>query len=349
MKTVQFKQKQLETPIIQGGMGIGISLGNLAGHVMKEGAMGCISLAMPGYNEPDFYTQTMDANRRALQREVLKARELSNGKGLLAVNIMVAGNRYDEFVQMAVDNEVDAIISGAGLPLKLPEYVQGKCMIAPIVSSGRAARVILKQWDSRYGCTADFIVIEGVEAGGHLGFKKEEIEAGADNLAILADVLDQIKPFEEKYGVKIPVFVAGGIFTHIDIVQALNAGASGVQIATRFIATKECDASDAFKQAIIKANQVQIIDSPAGLPGRAIVTPFLEEIKKGRIAPTKCVNCLQTCNPATTPYCICQALIRAVSQEVDSGLVFAGSNVTRIHEITTVKELIHELMEGENA
>ena len=174
---LEINQKSLTVPLIQGGMGVGVSLGNLAGHVAKCGAMGVISTAHPGYKEDDFESNHRQANIRALKKEILKAQKLSQGKGLVAINAMVALKDYDELINAALESKVDAIISGAGLPLRLPELVKDHdVLIAPIVSSGKACKVIIKHWLKKYQRTPDFIVIEGSQAGGHLGFKKEDLE-----------------------------------------------------------------------------------------------------------------------------------------------------------------------------
>lgn len=345
---MQIKNKKDLLPIIQGGMGIGISLSSLAGAVMKEGGIGCISLAMPGYDLANYTTQPIQANTQAACEEIAKAKAIAQGKGMIAINCMVAGNNYDHYVREAVKAGAEAVISGAGLPLKLPEYVNEDTAIAPIVSSGRAARLLLKTWDMHYQRTADFIVIEGYEAGGHLGFKKADLLNGAclSNEEILKEVQIAIQPFEEKYQVKIPLIVAGGVFDGKDVAKYIELGADGVQVGTRFIATKECDASEAFKQCIIDAKEedIVLIDSPVGFPGRAIHTAFLDKYHEARIPSKHCVNCLIPCNPASTIYCISEALIHAVQGDLDNGLVFCGSNGYRINEMSDVKTIIADLM-----
>ena len=344
---MKIKDKNI-LPIIQGGMGIGVSLSKLAGAVMLEGGMGCLSLAMPGYKRDDYHSQPIFANSEAIKEEITKAKEIAQGKGMLAVNVMVAGNHYGEYVRNACEAGAEAIISGAGLPLKLPEYVTDGVAIAPIVSSGRAAKLILKTWDMHYLRTADFIVIEGAMAGGHLGFKKEELlnNTYASNDEILKDVKEQIKPFEEKYNCTIPLIVAGGIYDGKDVAHYLNLGASGVQVGTRFIATIECDASDAFKQQIVDAKEsdIMIIDSPAGFPGRAIRTQFLDKVKEARIPSKHCIKCLTPCNPSSTIYCISEALIEAVKGNLNDGLVFCGAKAYKIDKISDVKSIMNELM-----
>lgn len=344
--------KYLENPIIQGGMGVGVSLGNLAGHVALNGGMGVISSVNAGYREKDFDTRPFDANLRALRSEIRKAFDISKGSGMVAVNVMVAVNYYEQTIRTAVEEGIDAVISGAGLPLNLPELVKGyDTLIAPIVSSGKAAAVICKSWDNRYGVIPDFIVIEGPMAGGHLGFKKEEILDGtAKNPSeILKDVLDAIEPFEEKYKHKIPVFVAGGVFNGKDMAQYIKEGASGVQIATRFIATEECDASLEYKQVIVEAKEedTAIIKSPVGMPGRAIRSNLIKRLDNGdTFPPLRCNMCLKACpHGSETPYCISRALIEAVQGNTEEGLFFCGANVGRVNNIVMVKELMEEIIE----
>lgn len=349
IQPLQLGSKTLSLPLIQGGMGVGVSLGNLAGHVMKEGAMGVISAAHPGYRNPTFWEDPLSANFAAIKEEVKKARTIAQGKGLCGVNIMVASQHYGDYVKAAVAANVDAIISGAGIPMDLPSYVEDdSILLAPIVSSGKVARLILKAWDRHYHRIPDFIVVEGAMAGGHLGFSKESLLDGSypSNEAILAEVLMELQPYEAQYQKKVPVFVAGGIYDGADIAAIMAKGASGVQMATRFIATKECDAHDAFKQAIVDAREetIHLVSSPAGLPGRAVDSPLTKQIQQTRIAPSRCISCMKPCKPATTPYCISEALIQAVQGDLQHGLMFAGSNAARIQEITTVHELISTLM-----
>ncbi len=335
---------ELKKPIIQGGMGIGISLGNLAGHVALNGGMGTISTAVVGFREKDFYTNSHEANMRALKKEIDKAKEISKGEGLIAINAMTVTNNFRESVEVACDNGVDAIISGAGLPLNLPEFVKKEdVLIAPIVSSGKAAALIMKSWQKNYDREPDFIVVEGSLAGGHLGFKKEELIEGKEKS------LEEIVKEVVSVAGEIPVFAAGGIFDEEDIKKALSWGASGVQIGTRFICTDECDAGEGFKEIILNADEkdVQLTVSPVGLPGRALKSNILEILISGeRKPPNHCIGCIRTCDPKTTPYCISEALIKACDGDVENGLFFAGSNCYRIKEMTSVKELMDELSKG---
>ena len=352
MKSVCIGDMKLEVPIIQGGMGVGISLGNLAGHVAKNGGMGVISTAHPGYRAEDFEKNPTEVNKRELAKEIQKAKEIAKGKGMVAINAMVAITDYAQMVEVAIKNKIDAIISGAGLPMNLPGFVKGtKVKIAPIVSSGKAARLICKTWDRRYHVAPDFVVIEGSEAGGHLGFHKEDVlnKTTAKLADIFKEVKETLQPFVEKYQKEIPIFVAGGVYDADDIKQFMDLGAYGVQMATRFICTEECDADIKYKEAFINAKKedIEIVKSPVGMPGRAIMTKLTERLKNDERIPVKrCYNCLVPCDVKTTPYCISSALINAAKGNLDEGLVFSGSNGYRNDKIVTVKELMDELKEG---
>lgn len=352
MKSVCIGDMKLEVPIIQGGMGVGISLGNLAGHVAKNGGMGVISTAHPGYRAEDFEKNPTEVNKRELAKEIQKAKEIAKGKGMVAINAMVAITDYAQMVEVAIKNKIDAIISGAGLPMNLPGFVKGtKVKIAPIVSSGKAARLICKTWDRRYHVAPDFVVIEGSEAGGHLGFHKEDVlnKTTAKLADIFKEVKETLQPFVEKYQKEIPIFVAGGVYDADDIKQFMDLGADGVQMATRFICTEECDADIKYKEAFINAKKedIDIVKSPVGMPGRAIMTKLTERLKNDERIPVKrCYNCLVPCDVKTTPYCISSALINAAKGNLDEGLVFSGSNGYRNDKIVTVKELMDELKEG---
>ena len=284
-KGLRVGEKQLKVPIIQGGMGVGISLGRLAGSVAKEGAVGIISAAQIGYQEPDFDTDARKANLRAIGKEMEKARAISPD-GIIGFNIMVAMRHYEDYVREAVRAGTDLIISGAGLSTELPKYVAGSSVqIAPIVSTEKSAKVILKYWDKKYQRTADVLVIEGPSAGGHLGFTKEQIayydvETYAGEIKKIKNV---VREYEERYGKKIPLFLAGGIENHSDVNRALSLGMDGVQVATRFVTTKECDADQRYKEAYLNATEedIVIVKSPVGMPGRAILKLVYEESDSG--------------------------------------------------------------------
>jgi len=334
-------------PIIQGGMGIGVSSSNLASAVANAGGIGIISAAQLGYDEDDFHKNPLEANLRALKKHITLAKTKA-ANGIIGINAMVASSNYEEHIKVAIEAGIDLIISGAGLPTMLPKIVKGSSVkIAPIVSSLKAARVILKLWDKHDNIAPDLIVIEGPKAGGHLGFKIEELEdENLDFDKIVVDIIDETKKYAEKYNKEIPVVVAGGIFDGYDIAKYLNLGASGVQMATRFVATEECDASQAFKDAYLSCSKedIQIVKSPVGMPGRAIKNPFVKKTLTEKEKITHCYNCLTPCNPATTPYCISKALINAVKGNIDEGLIFCGENASRLTKMTTVKKLMDELV-----
>ncbi|MGG7324633.1 NAD(P)H-dependent flavin oxidoreductase [Clostridium baratii] len=333
-------------PIIQGGMGVGVSLSGLASAVTNAGGIGIISSAQIGFKENDFDKNPLEANLRALKKHIKLAKEKCNN-GIIGVNVMVATKEYAEYIKTAVESGIDLIISGAGMPTMLPKLTKGyNVKIAPIVSSLKAAKVILKLWDKHDNVTPDMIVVEGPKAGGHLGFKKDEIETANESFDnTIVDIVNHVKEYEEKYEKKIPVIAAGGIFDGNDIAKYLNLGASGVQMATRFVTTHECDASLEFKKAYVNAgkDEVGIVSSPVGMPGRAILNPFVNKTKEGPIKVDKCFRCLTPCDPKTTPYCITKALINSVNGDIDNGLIFCGENVSKIKEITSVKSLMTEL------
>lgn len=345
---LEINQKSLTVPLIQGGMGVGVSLGSLAGHVAKCGAMGVISTAHPGYKEDDFESNHRQANICALKKEILKAQKLSQGKGLVAINAMVALKDYEELINAALESKVDAIISGAGLPLRLPELVKDHdVLIAPIVSSGKACKVIIKHWLKKYQRTPDFIVIEGSQAGGHLGFKKEDLEN--QTCQSLEEIFKDVEEIVENNKLNIPIFVAGGISQRSDVKHFFDLGVDGIQVATRFITTYECDASIKYKEAFLKARKEDIgfVSSPVGMPGRAMQNSFVKKTKKEKIPVKKCYQCLIPCDVKNTPYCISRALIEAVKGNLEDGLIFTGAHGYRQDHLMHVDEVIHELMEDD--
>lgn len=356
MSSIQIGNKQLEIPIIQGGMGIGVSRSSLAGAVAREGGMGVISTAQVGYDAPHFKENPERENLRVLPLEIQKAKTLSGGNGMVAVNIMSVTQLYGDYVRTAVDAGADAIISGAGLPLNLPEYVKDSDVkIAPVVSSYRGAELMMRMWDRKYGRNADFLIMESPYSGGHQGYSRENLKDLEAAFATFAEDVRQTvgmkKQYEEKYGKNIPLFVAGGIFTSEDVQRAFAWGADGVQVGTRFIATHECDASEAYKQVFVESDEddLVIIDSPVGMPARAVRNAFVERMLDGREDITFCYNCLKACNPAKAKYCISQALINAVKGDLENGLVFASAKVGQIQKIQSVKEVIAELLSVEKA
>lgn len=334
-------------PVIQGGMGVGISLSRLAGSVAACGGVGVISTAQIGWREPDFRQHPFEANYRAIEKEIRKAREIAKG-GIIGVNIMVATQRYEEYVKTAVKAGVDLIISGAGLPIDLPKYVEGtKTKIAPIVSSLKSLNVICRMWERKYKKAPDLVVIEGPKAGGHLGFSREELDTFTDESydRVIRSIIEKVKEYGEKFSKKIPVVVAGGIYDRADMDHALSLGADGVQMGTRFVTTEECDAAPEYKQAYLQAEKedICIVQSPVGMPGRAIKNPFMDRVKTEKCRIEHCYHCIVTCRPAEIPYCITQALVNAAEGRVEDALLFCGSNAYRSHKIETVEDIMNEL------
>ena len=341
-------------PIVQGGMGVGISLSGLASAVANAGGVGVIAGAMIGMKEPDIATDPVEANLRALRVEIARARELT--RGIIGVNIMVALTTFAEMVRSSIESRIDIIFSGAGLPLDMPRHLFAVCeekkeefktKLVPIVSSARAAGIISKKWLSRFNYLPDAFVVEGPKAGGHLGFKPEDIDSPDHALErLVPEVVDCVKEFEDKKGRALPVIAAGGIYSGADIRRFLDLGAAGVQMGTRFVATHECDADARFKQSYVNAHEqdVTIIKSPVGMPGRAILNKFIEDMREGAKKPFKCVfKCVSTCEQEKTPYCIAAALLNAMRGNLEKGFAFCGSNVPRISGIQSVRELIDSL------
>ncbi len=381
---------EASVPILQGGMGVGISLGNLAGAVAKAGGIGVISAAQIGFREPDFDTNTKAANLRAIKKEYEKARAIAPD-GIIGFNLMVAMRHYEEYVRAAIDAGADIIISGAGLPTELPKIAgESEVKLAPIISTEKSAKVILKYWEKKYGRMPDLLVIEGPKAGGHLGFTKEQlgryleqaeapaetggnpeqeeapVETGGNpeqeedpvetggspngNEAYDGEVrkiLDTVKIYEEQYKCRIPTALGGGIENREQAAHAFSLGVDAVQVATRFVTTEECDADIRYKEAYIHANEsdIAIVKSPVGMPGRAIMNPFMKKVMAGeRITHSPCHGCLQECNPADIPYCITDALIHAAKGEVEDALLFCGAYAYKAKGLETVKEVVDSLM-----
>jgi len=356
MQTLQIGNLEAKLPIIQGGMGVAVSLSGLASAVANEGGIGIISSAGIGMLLPGFAKNFQDANKKALRREIRKARSMTDG--IIGVNIMMALSDYEDHMIVAMEEGVDLIISGAGLPLKIPEIVlkdkaaENRTKFLPIVSSAKAASLIFRYWSSHFGVIPDGVVVEGPAAGGHLGFKKPQLSNPEYTLdKIVLQVVDTLMPLEEKFGKKLPVIAAGGIYTGEDMYNIMKQGARGVQIATRLVPTDECDASLAFKEAYIHSSKEDliVIDSPVGLPGRAIKNRFLEDVANGKKHPVNCPwKCLRSCDYKTAPYCISQALVNAAKGKLKNGFVFAGSNAWRTNKIQPVKAVLNEMIEEYN-
>ena len=339
---------EIKIPIIQGGMGVKVSTAPLASAVANCGGAGTIASVGLGYGTKENETNFVKASREGLQKEIRQAKELT--QGVVGVNIMVALSNYEDLVRTTVKEKTDFIVSGAGLPLRLPEFTEGSSIkLIPIVSSARAADIIIRAWRKRYNRLPDAIVVEGPLAGGHLGFKPEDLRACKENALenLIVDVLKTVKKYERELSINMPVIAAGGIFDGKDIAKFLKLGAKGVQMATRFVATFECSVADEFKQLYLKAGEddIIIIDSPVGMPGRAIRTKFIDRVTHGERIPIECnYQCLRTCDPKVVPYCIARALFNAVIGDSDNAIIFAGSNASRVKKIVSVKELMDEVV-----
>lgn len=348
MKNLKIGNKTTSVPLIQGGMGVGISLGRLAGSVAKAGGIGVISTAQIGYREPDFHRNTEQANLRAIEKEMQKAREISPD-GIIGYNVMTALREQESHVRAAVRAGADIIFSGAGIPATLPEYVEGShTKIAPIVSTARSAKVVLKYWDRKYHRTADLVVVEGPLAGGHLGFSKEELDGWKPGAyeEEFRGIREVMKTYEKKYHCQIPLVAAGGIWDAHKVEEMEKLGADAVQVATRFIPTEECDADIRYKEAFLQAKEedISIVKSPVGMPGRAILNPFMKRVMKGEQIPhSPCHRCLEDCHPGEIPYCITDSLIAAARGDVEHGLLFCGACGWKAEKIETVEEVVASL------
>jgi len=344
---LQFGSITADIPIVQGAMGVRVSLSSLASAVAEEGGIGTISSIGLGDVEAS-KNEYERMSREALEKEIRKAKTMTNGH--IAVNFMGVLSNADDLITTAVKEGIKIIVYGAGLPTKLPGLVEDSSVnLLPIVSSARVAELILRVWDKRYERTADAIILEGPLAGGHLGFSEEQLyqpeKYSLENL--LPEVLDTVKVYEDKHGKRIPVIAGGGIFSGMDIARMLSLGASGVQMATRFVCTVECDVSQEFKQAYldVKKEDIVIIKSPVGMPGRAIHNKFLQDLEvKGKLKIKCPYRCLSVCKVDKARYCIALALVNSYFGDIDHGLIFCGQNAYRCDKIVTVKELISDLL-----
>ena len=348
MNSVKIGNLAIAVPVIQGGMGVGISLSGLASAVANEGGVGVISSAGLGLLYRDFSKNFLEASIIGLREELRKAREKT--LGVIGVNIMVAMTNFVDMIKTSIAEKADIIFAGAGLPLDLPSFLKKDSVtkLVPIISSARAARIICEKWKGNYNYLPDAFVVEGPKAGGHLGFRTEQIEDNDYRLEkLVPEIVRELNVYEEKYNKPIPLFAAGGIYTGGDIREIMQLGASGVQMGTRFVTTYECDASDGFKQAYINADEkdIEIIKSPVGMPGRAIFSNFIQKVKEGKKQPLKCpFKCIKTCDISSSPYCIIVALINALKGNFENGFAFAGSNAFRATKISSVKEIFQNLL-----
>lgn len=351
MKKLSIGNLHIAVPIIQGGMGVGISLSGLASAVANEGGVGVISSAGLGLLYKKLSPDYLKASILGLKEELRLAREKSK-KGVIGVNIMVAMSNYADMVRTSIKEKADIIFSGAGLPLDLPSFLEKGSItkLVPIVSSSRAAKIIIEKWKSGFNYLPDAIVVEGPKAGGHLGFKTEQIDDEAYSIEnLIPQVVETVRGYEEQYHQSIPVIAGGGIYTGEDMYKIMELGASGVQMGTRFVTTTECDASSEFKQAYLNAEEkdIEIIKSPVGMPGRAVFNNFLQKVKDGKQQPLRCpFHCIKTCDISKSPYCIISALYSAFKGKMNYGYAFAGSNAYKATKIESVSGIFKELREG---
>lgn len=340
--------KRARIPIIQGGMGVGVSLSGLATAVSRQGAIGVVAANAIGMIEPDYYQNHIKANVKALKSELRKCRE--NSDGLIGVNIMVAVDCFHQLLNAAIEEKVDFLFLGAGLPVKnipVEAIREAGIKVVPIVSSGRTVRVIFKMWEKNYNDIPDAVVVEGPEAGGHLGFKYDQIDDPDYRLEkIIPEAIGALKEFEDRWGREIPVIAAGGIYSGEDIYRFIQLGAKGVQMGTRFVATEECDVDIRFKEAYVDCREedIRLISSPVGMPGRAIESSFLLDVDSGKKKFFRCPSrCLQSCGAMEAKYCISEALDNARKGDFSQGFAFCGSNAHRVESVVPVKQLINSL------
>ena len=348
MNSFNIGDLKIPVPIIQGGMGIGISLSGLASAVANMGGVGVISTVGIGLINNNTGTNFKSKHIEAIRNEIRKARE--HTRGILGVNIMSVITNFSDMVRTSIEEGIDIIFSGAGLPLDLPKYLgKGiKTKLVPIVSSARAASILCNKWKQNFDYLPDAFVVEGPKAGGHLGFKPDGLQDDSNKLEnLVSDVLKVTAEIKSSQQKDIPVIAAGGIYTGGEVFRIIKKGASAAQLGTRFVATEECDASEEFKHAFMTAREedIQIINSPVGMPGRAIFNQFLQEAYEGKRKPAFCrYHCIKSCNPKTTPYCIADALLAAFRGDLADGFVFTGSNADRVYEISTVSKVFNELI-----
>ena len=351
---LQIGSLKVALPIIQGGMGVGVSRSGLAAAVATAEGIGVIASVGLGAITMGLDRDFVSANQEVLREEISRARAASDG--VIGVNVMSAVSDHAGLIETAVASGADLLLLGAGLP-RLPSSVARVVKEIPtrfvvIVSSLRAMRIIFQLWSRRYAIVPDAVVVEGPLAGGHLGFRKEQLSDPAHSLdVLLPPIVAEAARMETIHEKSIPVIAAGGIFTGSDIRRVFSLGAQGVQMGTRFAATVESDASDEFKQAYVRSSKddIVIIDSPVGLPGRAIRNQFTDDVALGLKKPFVCpFKCLRNCDPQTAPYCIAKALVKAMQGDMAQGFAFAGANAWRVDRILTVQELMTSLVDEFN-
>ncbi|PKP28441.1 MAG: nitronate monooxygenase [Bacteroidetes bacterium HGW-Bacteroidetes-19] len=341
-----------KVPIVQGGMGVGVSLSGLASAVANEGGIGVISAVAIGMLETDYKKNFKQANLQALRREIQTAKKKT--EGIIGVNIMMAVSDFDNLLLASIDEKVDIVFVGAGLPFGeiFEIFKTTSTKFVPIVSSARAAKIIFQHWAEKFGRIPDGVVIEGPLAGGHLGFKKAMVVSPELNLTSLTNIVKEtveiLKPFEEQFNIEIPIIAGGGVYTGADIYEVLQAGAKGVQMGTRFVTTIECDVDVTFKEVFLesKVEDITIIDSPVGLPGRVISNDFVKAIQNGEQKPVKCPwKCLKNCDFNKVQFCVAEALFNAAKGDFTKGFAFSGAKGFKATKILSVHKTIEQLLE----
>ena len=340
---------EIKVPIIQGGMGVRVSTSALASAVANCGAAGTIASVGLAPDTAELRLDVPKSSRDHLIKEINIAKEKT--KGVFGINIMVALSNFEDLARTSAKEGVDYIISGAGLPISLPEYTEGHdTKLIPLISSARGLKVLLKTWKRRYNILPDAVIVEGPLSGGHIGnHSLNELNLG--KFKSLETTFKEVLTMVDEYGMlankKIPVIAAGGIFDGKDMAKFISMGAGGVQIGTRFILTEECSAAQSYKDVFLKAEEKDLvfIQSPVGMPAKVIRTKFVDAMLAGETRPISCnYQCLRTCNPSEVPFCIAKVLINAVEGDVDNGLVFSSSYIQKLNKIVSCQELIDELM-----
>ena len=350
---LQIGRWEFPLPLVSGGMGVKISGWQLVLAVLEESCLGTLtSMGLGDLSHGMSGTHFVTTSRAALQYELSQLRARTDRP--FAVNVMGALSNVDDLIATAVQGGANIIVYGAGIPRALPAVVEDPDVaLVPIISSARLAGIILKRWE-HYRRIPDAFIIEGPLAGGHLGFSLDQLEHLEDFTleSILQQTLEVIKPYEDACGRKIPLITAGGIFTGDDIARMLSLGASGVQMGTRFVATHECPVAMEFKREYLNARpeDVRIIKSPVGMPGRVIANEFLRQLQGGDIPAPSCpFHCITSCERDAAGFCIAERLDNSYKGDVANGLIFCGANAPRVTRIMSVHELVTELMDGVRA
>ena len=346
MKIPKLKIRNIETkfPIIQAGMGVRVGNSTLAAETIKQGGFGTIASVGLGDIEKS-KTDFVNESNKVLVEEIRRTHELTGGKGPLGVNVMVALSNYEAIVRASVKEGVDFIMSGAGLPIPLPEYVgDADVALIPIVSSGRALKILLSAWKRKYNRAPDAVIIEGPSCGGHLGFTYEQLDKPE---SCSLDILyKDVKQVLDEFECDVPLIAAGEICTREDVERNLKIGYDGVQVGTYFIATEEAGMDRKSKEVYVKAknSDVVVIQSPVGLPVRVLKSPLVERLLAGKKEKFGCpYRCLRTCNPKKVPFCIAKALLSAWRGDTENALYMTGCNVDNMTKIIPLKSFFDTL------